>query len=627
MLDIILDHRRGNCSFWLSGSAGVSGFGLPDPDIEVVEAAARDDVVWLVKYLLETSESNLERLLPQKALQSLAWRSPAVLSFLLQEKPEYYCVATKGILHGVVQQRSHAVELLNLLLSHAESPKLPLSVLSSMLVSWKAEDLEALFSRFDPIPVSNNMAYNAGSGPNGAEILQLLFRLNPSLEVTQSMIEGASSFPENLRLLFDHDSHARVTSAAWKSVVSSSFSEESFELLATRSSAEELTQDVLKRAVELNREQAARWLLHKYGHWTVDTSLLGVAAVHSGSGVLVDLLARCGPGTVTPDLLIVAAATIRFGGENVRILLKHHPDVEVTKEVMVAFAANGTGSLLDLLFELEKIHDVPDEVVDEAIWQKRRLLSQSSSRACSLDVLERRVPALPYLKLSLESPLTPYPPEGWVLDLTKSHIGGFPELSMAAAHNDLAEVQRFLSQGVSVDSRSTRPCPCCHRIFAGTALQHAIRQRNPELVELLLKNGANPNVTGEPGNPLQECIQFGDSRVLSLLLEHGANVDQEDGKGVTPLYVAARVNDRYALQRLIDRGADPNIADEHGWTPYLCAVAHNSKDVEQFLLEVDASLPSLGELLALSPSKFSMPRGSNITVSAQNPGTKFSTRM
>jgi ankyrin repeat protein len=162
----------------------------------------------------------------------------------------------------------------------------------------------------------------------------------------------------------------------------------------------------------------------------------------------------------------------------------------------------------------------------------------------------------------------------------------------------------------------------------GTALQHAIRQRNPALVALLLKHGANPDVTGEPGNPLQECIEFGDSRVLSLLLEHGANVNQKDGKGVTPLYIAARANDRYALERLIEHGAETNIAeDEHGWTPYLCAVAQKSQDVGQSLLKLDASLPSLGELLALPPSKFCMRRGSGIVMSAQNPGTKFSMRM
>ncbi len=86
-----------------------------------------------------------------------------------------------------------------------------------------------------------------------------------------------------------------------------------------------------------------------------------------------------------------------------------------------------------------------------------------------------------------------------------------------------------------------------------TALQFAAgdpMQDFPELVELLLKSGADPNLAlNSDQKPLFEAIKRAHAESVRVLLEHGASTSDKNSRGQTPL---DHVN------YLIDRGvADP----------------------------------------------------------------------
>eukprot|EP01094_Clydonella_sp_ATCC50884_P014217 TRINITY_DN2458_c0_g1_i1.p1 TRINITY_DN2458_c0_g1~~TRINITY_DN2458_c0_g1_i1.p1 ORF type:complete len:409 (-),score=161.16 TRINITY_DN2458_c0_g1_i1:172-1326(-) len=72
--------------------------------------------------------------------------------------------------------------------------------------------------------------------------------------------------------------------------------------------------------------------------------------------------------------------------------------------------------------------------------------------------------------------------------------------------------------------------------------------------------------------------------VLAFLLDHGAQVNEQNNKGETALLFAAKAGQTHSIRFLIERGADPAIAAKNGMTPlHECAFRKNADGVE-FLL-------------------------------------------
>jgi len=148
-----------------------------------------------------------------------------------------------------------------------------------------------------------------------------------------------------------------------------------------------------------------------------------------------------------------------------------------------------------------------------------------------------------------------------------------------------------------------------------------------EIVEMLLKRGANPNAFVEGWNQtvLGHAAARGDLRVVKLLLKHGANVQARmaDGstalaaaaqsdktteadaiaalliarnvpvsavnrRGETALHAAARNGNPALMQRLLKAGADPMAKDNSGWRPLEVATSYGKKDAVKLLLAAGA---------------------------------------
>jgi ankyrin repeat protein len=99
----------------------------------------------------------------------------------------------------------------------------------------------------------------------------------------------------------------------------------------------------------------------------------------------------------------------------------------------------------------------------------------------------------------------------------------------AAGVGDYGTVKTGLAMGISVNEKNA---------IGTTSLYAAINGKNRDVVDLLLKNGADVNVEVHGTTPLIDASYNGNIDMIELLLSHGANIDAKDSYGRTALMVA-----------------------------------------------------------------------------------------
>ena len=107
-----------------------------------------------------------------------------------------------------------------------------------------------------------------------------------------------------------------------------------------------------------------------------------------------------------------------------------------------------------------------------------------------------------------------------------------------------------------------------------TNLNLAISMESEKCLELLLKNGANPNFLDSKGRtPLMYAV-LTSLKMVSALLDYKADPNLGDLEGRTPLTLAIVDSevDEEIIQLLLEHGANPNIRDNSGYTSLTWAV-------------------------------------------------------
>lgn len=130
--------------------------------------------------------------------------------------------------------------------------------------------------------------------------------------------------------------------------------------------------------------------------------------------------------------------------------------------------------------------------------------------------------------------------------------------SAAVEKADVDQVRIFLKQNPSLAlSRTSDGWPAF--------LQQAMFF-SPEILDLFLKNGADPNVRNARGETLLHLIA--DPAAIRLLLAAGANIEARDNKGWTPLMSHApyETTGPDAIYTLLAEGANPKARGRAGET-------------------------------------------------------------
>ena len=86
-------------------------------------------------------------------------------------------------------------------------------------------------------------------------------------------------------------------------------------------------------------------------------------------------------------------------------------------------------------------------------------------------------------------------------------------------------------------------------------LVHGMDRMLIDVVRRLLEHGADPNIRTNHTTPLHQASSHGSLEVARLLLSYGANVDEKDENGKTPLQVVASSRHEEMTKLLIEHGA------------------------------------------------------------------------
>lgn len=132
------------------------------------------------------------------------------------------------------------------------------------------------------------------------------------------------------------------------------------------------------------------------------------------------------------------------------------------------------------------------------------------------------------------------------VDLEKKIDGrNHTALQIAAMYGQTEIVSQLIGNGANRDYIS----PDGH-----TAVSAALRHKEFDAAKVLIKAGANTRSTAFSSSFLVRAAESDDAECIGLLIQKGANVNQRDRAGVTPLMAAARNNSKHVLALLLQQG-------------------------------------------------------------------------
>ena len=126
----------------------------------------------------------------------------------------------------------------------------------------------------------------------------------------------------------------------------------------------------------------------------------------------------------------------------------------------------------------------------------------------------------------------------------------------------------------------------------GILLHKAIEMKktDTEVVQELLKVGANPNIIHEGYTALILASNKGLEEVVHLLLEKGADVHAKTNREETALILASERGHTNIVGHLLEKGSDINAIDEYEQTPLMLAIKNSYTNIIHLLLEKGADV-------------------------------------
>lgn len=119
-----------------------------------------------------------------------------------------------------------------------------------------------------------------------------------------------------------------------------------------------------------------------------------------------------------------------------------------------------------------------------------------------------------------------------------------------------------------------------------TPLGMATHFGNENIVRLLLKSGADPNLASDNGYrvyPLHTAIDSNFEGIAKMLIEAGAEVNVIQAYNITPLHAAAQNGNIEMLILLLENGALVDIKNDSGKTPSDLAFEKGHHEIAKIL--------------------------------------------
>jgi ankyrin repeat protein len=107
-----------------------------------------------------------------------------------------------------------------------------------------------------------------------------------------------------------------------------------------------------------------------------------------------------------------------------------------------------------------------------------------------------------------------------------------------------------------------------------------------QIVQMLIKAGANPNMpygSEYHYTPLIDAASLGQTGIMKILLDEGADINATNNYGATPLHMAAGWHPE-GINLLLTAGADANMRDAYGSTPLNYAVRSGNTNTTKIIM-------------------------------------------
>ena len=121
-----------------------------------------------------------------------------------------------------------------------------------------------------------------------------------------------------------------------------------------------------------------------------------------------------------------------------------------------------------------------------------------------------------------------------------------------------------------------------------------------DFITLLLMSNTETNIEARDSigsTSLMLAAQQGHGSTVDLLLKNGADPNAVDNDGTTALFFAAQEGFAKIVGTLLDKGANPNICDNHGAGPLLVAVQEGHYGIVKRLIDFEGFDENSGDVL------------------------------
>ena len=161
---------------------------------------------------------------------------------------------------------------------------------------------------------------------------------------------------------------------------------------------------------------------------------------------------------------------------------------------------------------------------------------------------------------------------------TEDRLLNREQLIEAAKSGNLAEVERLIAQGASVDAKDN---------YGWTPLHWAAAKGHEAVCKLLIANNASVEAKNNYGlTPLHYAAGNGHEAMCKLLIENKASVDAKNNHGWTPLYCAAANGHEAICKLLIANKASVEAKNNIGSPPLYYAARNGHEAVCKLLIDM-----------------------------------------
>ncbi|RLV60659.1 ankyrin repeat domain-containing protein [Parashewanella curva] len=168
------------------------------------------------------------------------------------------------------------------------------------------------------------------------------------------------------------------------------------------------------------------------------------------------------------------------------------------------------------------------------------------------------------------------------VNLNHRNRTGVSGLHLAAEAGHLKCVKLLIRNGANINAKTFDK----HQ----TPLYLACCQNKFEVVQYLLKQGANPSIPRIKGRtPLMITVFHSRVICFDILLDTNLPLEQKDSEGSTALHYAVNIGQYHRARSLLERGANPNCVDCDGETPLFDAVHDENIAMVKLLIDFGAN--------------------------------------